>query len=278
MGKNIFHNIKSWRKSVKIKIALGLGAIAAMLLLSSIISVLEYRRMSNYLSDLIAANVRGIDAAQRLVSVCDEYNLAILTSIGEEVSGTLPDFDTLAIKDRCDSLTANITLSSARALADSASASALAYLAVAKELDMVIYSEFIDTRDWYFNRLQPCFNKLRSEVEQLNDVIFEDLENNSLTFQDSFYRSIMPGIVSVGVGLVLVLLLLFFINVYYLNPLYKMLSGMESYRDTGHRYNYTFDGGDQLSSLNDCVTDLVEENIELRRRNKILRDSLEDDL
>lgn len=264
--------------SIRTKLTLGLGSIAAMLLLSSIISVLEYRRMSNYLSDLIAANIKSINAAQRLTSACDEYNLKILAAIGEEVSGTLPDVDTSVLRARCDSLVSSITLASARPLADSVSVSCAAYIAASMELEEVIYSDFIDTRDWYFNRLQICFNSLKEDVETLTDVIYADLEDNSLTFQDGFYRSIMPGIVSVGAGLVLVLLLLFFITVYYLNPLYKMLASIDGYRNGGHRYNCTFEGSDQLASLNDGITEIIEENMELRRRNKVLHDSLEEDL
>ena len=37
--------------SMETKLILGLGSIAAMLLLSSVISVLEFRRMSTYVSD-----------------------------------------------------------------------------------------------------------------------------------------------------------------------------------------------------------------------------------
>ena len=48
---------------MKTKLILGLGSIAAMLLLSSVISVLEFRRMSTYVSDQVAANIRNINAA-----------------------------------------------------------------------------------------------------------------------------------------------------------------------------------------------------------------------
>ena len=74
---------------MKTKLALGLGAIAAMLLLSSIISVVEYGRMSNYVSDLIAANIRSINVAQKLLSKSDDYNLKILAAIGEDYTGYL---------------------------------------------------------------------------------------------------------------------------------------------------------------------------------------------
>ena len=77
--------------SVRTKLILALGAIAVALLLSSIISVLEYRRMSNYVSDLIAANIGSINASQRLANASNAYNLAILAVIGDKSSGRLPE-------------------------------------------------------------------------------------------------------------------------------------------------------------------------------------------
>ena len=259
--------------SMKGKLTLGLGAVAAMLLLSSIISVLEYRRMSNYVADLVESNIRSINVAQTLASGSDEYNLSILAAIGGDSASRLPDFDQQAFFDQCDSLKVSLGRSEeVLPMADSVLYAFTAYMLTSLELERVMMSDFIDSRDWYFDRLQPRYNRLRRDIEKLGDMAYEDLQENSLTFQDSFYRSIIPGVVSVGAGLVLVLLLYFFITVYYADPLYKMLSGLKNYSLTGSRYNYTFDGSDQLAELNGTVSEIVEENIELKRRNKLLRE------
>ena len=260
---------------MKTKLALGLGAIAAMLLLSSIISVVEYGRMSNYVSDLIAANIRSINVAQKLLSKSDDYNLKILAAIGEDYTGYLPDFDQEAFLGQCDSLRINIGSKDAVPMADSVVYSYTAYMLTSLEFKQVMMSDFIDSRDWYFDRLQPRYNRLRADIEKLSNIAYNDLKENSLTFQASFYRSIIPGVVSVGAGLVLVLLLLFFIIAYYVNPLYKMLSGIRNYGMTGTKYSCTSEGTDELAALNDGIADLVEENMDLKRRNKILRDERE---
>ena len=70
-------------------------------------------------------------------------------------------------------------------------------------------------------------------------------------------------------------MLLFFLMVYYVNPIYRMLSGLDNYRAVGSRYAYTFDGDDQLSELNDGITEIVSENIQLRTRIKAMRNQKE---
>ena len=145
------------------------------------------------------------------------------------------------------------------------------------ELDEVLMSDFIDSRDWYFDRLQPSYNRFRKYIESLNDLIYTELKENSMTFEDSFYRSIIPGTVAVAAGLVLLFLLFYFLNVYYVTPLYRMLSGVDDYRGSRRKYHCTFDGNDQLAALNEGVTEIIEENVELRRRIKALREERHQD-
>ena len=49
--------------SLRAKLFLSLISIALVLLISSIISVMEYGRMSSYISDMIADNIERINAA-----------------------------------------------------------------------------------------------------------------------------------------------------------------------------------------------------------------------
>ena len=228
----MFGRLKNWRNSfrlsLKTKMVLSLSAIAVVLIVSGIISIVEYRRMSNYVSDMIAEDISSINVAQKLAAVTDNYNLQILTVIGDDSLNSLPDFDQQGFVSRCDSLRSSFSGENVLPLTDSVLYSYSAYMLTSLELNDVLLSDFIDTRTWYFDRLQPQFNRLNSYIDVLNEAIYDDLKKNSETFQRGFYRSIIPGAVAVMVGLLLILMLLFFILAYYVNPIYKMLSGLKS--------------------------------------------------
>lgn len=260
---------------MRLKLVLSLSSIAIILLVSSFISIMEYSRMSNYVSELIAANIGSINASQKLADAANAYNLSILTVIGDNSTKKLPDLKQNDFIAHCDSLKASLTSEKMLPLADSVLYSYSAYMLTTLELPQVILSDFINTREWYFDRLQPKYNRLRSDINILNTAIYNDLQRNSKTFERGFYRSIIPGAVAVAVGLLLVLLLLFFLMAYYVNPIYRMLAGLKNYRSLGSKYAYTFDGDDQLSELNEGITEIVGENIQLRKRIKTLRESVE---
>lgn len=268
----IRNSISSWHLSLKAKLTLSLSAIAVILIVSSVISLMEYKRMSSYVSDLIADNINSINVAQGLSEVCNTYNLEILSVIGDETA-IIPDFNQEEFMAHCDSLKKNLTSVNLLPLADSVVYSYSAYMLTTLELEDVLLSDFIDSRTWYFERLQPKFNRLRNDIDNLSAGMYNDLKKNSMTFQRGFYRSIIPGIVAVLVGLLLVVLLLFFILAFYVNPIYKMLESLKNYKSYNKKYTYSFEGDDQLSELNSGITDLANENQQLRKRLTALRNS-----
>lgn len=274
MFDNLKKRIQERKLSMRAKVTLSLMAIAVTLLVSSIISIMEYSRMSNYVSDLIADNVRSINAAQKLSELSSSYNLDILTVIGDEATATLPDFRSEEFMEQCDSLKQFLIAAKMQPITDSVVYAYSAYMLTSLELENVLVSDFIDTRSWYFERLQPMYKRVMNYIDVLNSAVYDDLKKNSETFQRGFYRSIIPGVVAVGVGLLLIIMLLFFLLAFYVNPIYKMLDGLSDYRSSNKKYTCTFDGDDQLKELNSGIVSLAGENQQLRKRLSDLRAKL----
>lgn len=263
----MFLKVKNWlrefRLSLKSKMTLSFSAIAVVLIMTSVISVLEYRHMSNYVSGLIANDIRNIHVTQEMVNAVDTYNLQLLAVIGDDSLNSLPDFDRARFISYIDSLETSFAFSP---MADSVVYAYSAYMLASMELEEVLESNFIDTRDWYFNRLQPLFGRTRGYLDRLSGEMYGELQENSASFDRGFYRSIIPGSVAVAVAILMVFMLLFYINTYYVRPVYGMLRALKDFLLFRHRYTYEFDGNDQLGELNESVTNLTEENRNLRHR------------
>ncbi|MGP1393817.1 MAG: hypothetical protein ACTTK1_07645 [Candidatus Cryptobacteroides sp.] len=274
MFKKIRGKIVRFKLSMRMKLTLSLLAIAVILMISSVIAILEYSRMSNYVSELIAENINSINVAQKIADETNTYNLNILAIIGSGDGKGLPAFDQNGFMSHCDSLRAALAMNNLAHLADSVEYSYSAYMLTSLELPDVIKSDFIDTRSWYFDRLQPVYNGLKRHIDELSTAIYKLLQKNSATFERGFYRSIIPGAVAVAVGILLVLLLLFMILAYYVNPIYKMLAGLQNYQAVGKKYNYSFEGDDELVELNEGITEIIEENLQLRKRVRSMREMM----
>ncbi len=270
--QNYFRKKTDKMPSLSRKVFLSLGSIAAILLLSSIISILEYRRMSSYVSDLIAANIKSISLSQKLSDLTDEYNHQMLSVVVQNDISLMPDFDVRYFNAQADSLKNSFTSRRALPMVDSVSVSFNEFMQTSLKFDEVFLADNVDTGEWFFGTLQPCYSKFRQDIGILNDMIHEELTRNSADFDAGFYRSIISGVVSVGAGLLLVFLLLFFTMSNYVHPIYRISDGIDNYRKTGRKHGYTFDGDDQLANINEGVSDLIEENIELKKRVKALKE------
>ena len=254
------------------KLVLSLGSIAAILLLSGVISILEYRRMSNYLSELIAADINSINLSRKLADITEEYNHQMLAVVVQNDISRMPDFDIQDFNAQADSLKNSFTSQTALPMVDSVSLSFNEFIKTSLQFDEVFLADNVDTGDWFFGTLQPSYNKFRQDMTALNDMIYQALKKNSSDFDDGFYRSIMPGVVSVAAGLLLVFLLLYFAMAYYVYPIRRISDGIDNYRRSGRRHGYDFDGDDQIANINDGVTELIEENLELKKRVKALKE------
>lgn len=260
--------IKDLKLPIRAKLTLSVLSIAAVLLVACIISVMEYIRMNDYVSTLIAEDIDSINKANILVDMCNEYNLEILSVIGDDVSLELPEFDEEYFRSQCNLLPDS----------DELMYSYAAYMLTSRELEDVIQSDFIDSRTWYFERLQPRYQRLHQAFRELTERIHVELMENSAMYDRGFYRSIVPGIVAVGVGILLVLMLLFFILANYVKPLDGMLDALRAYRTSDKRYTFTFDGDDELEELNDGIGELVSDNQLLRKRVAALRSEMKKDV
>lgn len=263
------------RPSMRRRLFFSLGSVAAILVLSGAISIMEYRRMSDYVSDLIASNIQSINLSQKLADMTQEYDQQMLEVVLLNDISRMPDFDLKLFQTQADSLKNSVTKMTSLPIVDTVATSFDAFMKTSLKFDEVFLADNVNTGEWFFGSLQPSYNKFRRDIDTLNDAILEELKANSADFDAGFYRSIIPGVVSVGAGLLLVFLLMYFIMVYYVNPLYKMSNGIDNYRAIGKKYGYVFDGDDQLANINSGITEIIEENVELKGRVKMLRSERE---
>ena len=275
MAFRLFRRNREKRPSMRVRLVRALGSIAAVLLLSGIISILEYRRMSDYVSELIASNIESINLSQRLADITREYDQQMLAVVLRNDISLMPEFDLHLFQTQADSLKNSVTSVTSHPIVDSVATSFDEFMKTSLKFDEVFLADTVNTSEWFFGTLQPTYNQFRKDMDMLNVAIHDELRANSADFDAGFYRSIIPGVVSVGAGLLLIFLLMYFIMVYYVNPIYRMSAGIDNYKTLGKKYGYVFDGDDQLANINSGITEIIEENIELKARVRGLRSERE---
>ena len=272
MTFRLFRRKENKKPSIRKKVVFSLGTLAVIMVLSGVISILEYRRMSDYVSELISANIKSITLSQNLSDITEEYNHQMLAVVIENDLSIMPDFNKNYFMSQSDTLKNSITAESTLPVVREVDASFDHFIETSQRFDEIFLADTVDTGEWFFGTLQPAYNEFCHDMNDLNAAIHQELQDNSRNFDASFYRSIVPGVVCLCAGLLLVMLLLYFTISNYVNPIYKIAEGLNSYRSTGKRFGYMMEGDDHLADINAGVTEIIEENIELKQRVKNLKE------
>lgn len=250
---------------IRKKISLGFVVIGSILFISSIIAVFEFSRMKSSVTELMTANINSINTSRMLMELTDEYNLILISRVIIDSSITSAE---ILYDDRFDSYIASIKdhfySEKEVAIADSLALSYSKYLSVISN-SRGIMSESIEKRkEWYENDLKPVFTDLRKYKKELGVLTQGALAQNTNELQEGYYRSIMPGIIAVGAGIVLVLLFNYFVNIYFISPILLISKGIKNYRDFRKSYTVQLDNDDEIAEINSEVKSIIDENKRLK--------------
>ncbi len=255
------------KMAIKRKISLGFVVIGTILLVSSAISIYEFVRMRSTVSNLINDNIAAINTTSAMLDVTDEYNFRLLEALGEEHALLAPrDKNDSRFKDYLAGLKDNFTTETERQYADSVLFAYTTYIIVMNDAPRVWQGDYAGRRTWYFTKLHPIYTKLRGYLQKLSATSQEALAENSLTMTDSFYRSIMPGVVAVMAGIVLVFLFNYFIGFYFVDPLHRISQGVKDYLERKKSYSISVDTDEELQEFNENVKELIEINKKLTKQ------------
>lgn len=242
--------------------------IALMLVLSGAMAFFEFGRMSRYISDFISNSILSVDLTRNLLNTSERYHSDLFRQIGGD--GLLAQPETIPADEFEEDMKRLYTVLASdaeRQMADSVRYAYSAYMQVAQEIESVWLRPQEERTEWYFNRLQNVYTKLRGYLQRLSFTSQSAITDSYDSLQDSYYRSIMPVVIASAASFILIILFVYFLNHYIVQPMLRMSRGLSEYRNSGKGYNVNFDyGGDQIQTMNEDIRELVDENKFAKKR------------
>ncbi|MBR3526943.1 MAG: hypothetical protein IKN88_04125 [Bacteroidales bacterium] len=258
---------KKSRRTIRRKVRTGFIILGTILFFSSVIAIFEFVRINRASSGVINDNILSINAERSLMESSELYNMELFEMLDEDIPPK--DFST-SIHDSfvstLEALPDNFTTEKENSYADSVRYAYSAYMQVVMEAPEIWEQGPEARQDWYFGRAQQYFSYLRNYINDLNAITNEALQANSEMMESTFFRSMMPSVAALLVGLIVILLFNAFLTFYVIKPITKMGKGVKDFVRFGKDYNITFDGDDEISDLNDTLTDLIDEHKTLKNR------------
>jgi len=110
--------------------------------------------------------------------------------------------------------------------------------------------------DWYFRNLHVEFLNVKSAVNELKELNEKTLYRTASDLKNRANRAVMPGTVAVIAALIFSLIFTYFVNLYMVNPIRRMISGIEDFIKKDKDFDVSFETNDEISHLSSAIQSL----------------------
>lgn len=238
--------------SIRQKIQFGFFAIGFLLLLGGVISALELTRFSRASRQASAEVHDHIEASIQMLDATQLQNTMLLLRITDTIRHQRYDSIINLARTDFEKAYRNASVS----VHDSAS------LAVVRKTfdfyqDNIANADARTQIDWFTDVYQSAYQQLTGAIKEFLVEGQDRLNRQIGSLQMDAYRTTMVGIISLGGGLLLLLIFYFMINSYIISPILRVNRSLDNY--IGHRlpYDVKIKTRDELGVLNDNITTVV---------------------
>ena len=238
-------------KSLRSKVMLGFLALVALLLFSSVVSLVELRHIGWQTQTILAESNRNMTLAGDLLDAVEEQNHALQQMF---LRGDMT-YDTVYSK-RLSDLSARLNLAREQQTVgiDSVESAFENYTDVAKFYRI---RSAIGDVEWYSTDYAEAYRKLIAAIRDYMESSQVALGPQALAIEHNAYRAITPSVITIGVILVIVLMLWYFLDMYGVQTVTKVNRALGDYLKYGILYNAKVKGNDDIEELSARIEELI---------------------
>ncbi|MDR3285860.1 MAG: MCP four helix bundle domain-containing protein [Prevotellaceae bacterium] len=246
--------------SIRKKIFLGCTVVAFILFLAGVTIAFEMQRIRSSVSIVVAENVKSMNEAHNMQRLFYNQNLILFDYVSTKSDSALSAFnaDIVSYNAAYDEAKNRVTIKGEQQILDSLNICYEKYIKIAN----FIIKPTRDDRKYlythYYNELHESYKDVSKLIDRLFLMNQKEVEGNSLLMNDNYYRMIMPAIIAILTCIILIFLLNYFIYVYFISPMVKIVKGVNAFTETRVPYNINIDTKDEISALNNEVKKLTE--------------------
>lgn len=245
---------------IRAKIMSGFLILAAMLLIAGAWSIYELKNIGLSAQIILNENYKSIDAAKGMTESLEREDSAILLLLlGRRDEG-------LAIMRVADETFGkayeiarnNITIPGEQGYVDAVAKAYAAY----RELWLQFAASPKDRGDlnWYFREVSPSFHKAKLAVSDLMNLNNQAMYKTASHVESRALRATMPGIIAMASAFIFAIIFSFLINLYVINPIVRLTSGIRDYLDRGKPLNISVETQDEIYRLVSSVEQLIKKS------------------
>jgi hypothetical protein len=237
---------------IRKKVSLGFLCLGLLLVGAGVVSFFELNRVGNRTQQILEASNVNMELSHAMLDGAEMQHISLMSSYIRHSRG----YDSLYLAgrkmlaraiDRAEK-EAPLGLDSVKSAFDN-------YDAVARNF---LVGELNDQSDWLHTTYWSCYMGLTSAIKQFMTTSEQTLASRAGRIEQAAYRAITPSLVTMGVILLLLFVLLYFIDFYYMKPVIWLNKAVTVWLKFRTPFNVTIEGRDETLDLKNNIEQLVE--------------------
>lgn len=271
--KKISFKIKGIRKRVIISFM----SVVLLLLFSSLVSYFELRRLGDETAMILESNKRNIELVRDMLSATQSQNITFmqmtinenkkydqlyrdnLKTLEMAVESTRKDNPT---NELLDSISQGV--SSLRLLANEVVLSSLDSEEEEESQEEMIISPLgeLSPRLLFFSRYKVIYDKLIENIYDFMTSTQTTIEPKAQALYHNAYRAVTPVLISLAVMVAIVLMLLYFVLLYVVDPILGINKSLREYISFKIPFKVKSECKDEVEQLRDNIEILTKRRVE----------------
>jgi len=243
---------------IRTKILLGFLILALMLAVAGAYSIYELTTISTSVQKLLDDNYRSVNAAKQMIEALErEDSGVLLLLLGKWKEGRTTIVDAHKnFENAFDIANNNLTIPGEKDYIDKINSK---YKKYRDNWDRpIVGTKYESDLNWYFEKVHGDFTQVKTAVEDLMAINDNNMYETASILKNRAHQAIMPGIVAISAALVFVIIFIFFVNLYIVNPIISMIKSIENFLQTGEPTKLKIDTRDELHDLAASIVSLTK--------------------
>lgn len=238
---------------IRKKIIIGFLSLAGLLIFSSIVSFFELGRIGIKAQQILTVGEQSMDLSSRMLDAAQEQNFAVLQTF---LTGQT-SYDTLFLSGR-EHFSEALKTAEEQGIAGLDSVKS-AYLGYKDISEMYVVKGFISDTEWLLGPYQNSYQKLIHQIKIFMTKSQNTLGPQARALETNAYRAITPSLITTGIMILIVLMFLYFIDLYFVSPVIKLNKSLGDWLAYKVPFNVTLEGKDETLELKEKIEELINQ-------------------
>lgn len=242
---------------IRKKIFYGFVTLGSLLFFSGLISVFELSKLSRTTQNIMDTSIKDVELSKSMLDAVQEQNTALLQMVIYNDRDSINADSILVVgkQNFADAFNEAAKLHRNTAKLNGISAARDNYNRVVSQ----IYADSIGNMPikWFTNVYKTSYYDLTLAIKNFMIDTQHTIDKNTARLQANAYRAIMPGIITLGVAIIIIIIFYGLVDLYYIKPVLKITYGLRNYLGSKIPFNVKVDGHDEIKELKEHIDELV---------------------